>query len=372
MPRNSSGVYSKPAGTTPSVGQVIDPVPWNALTTDLGNEITNSLPRDGSAPMTAPLKNADGSQAQPSVTFSSEPATGMYLKAAGVAALVAGGSEVLNWSGSGVSVAGNFSTSGVLKGRIDYAEKSGNYLAVAADAGSTLRFTATANLTLTAAATLAAGWSIDVFAEGGTVTVDPNGSETINGAATLTIPIGATAVIICDGTAFFTLSTNEWEPIRNDQITAQGAIDVTNLGAFEFIRFRGYLEVSVAGTVGLQTSTNNGSSFDGAANDYAWQSIFANNTSISGNRQNSTSMLIGGGVDSGANNGVFLENVEMANFNKTKFAKFKSSSTYVSAGAVVLSEVGGHRASTTARNAIRILCSSGTMTGHVIIEGIRG
>ncbi|NZD60089.1 hypothetical protein HX900_03010 [Rhizobium sp. WYCCWR 11290] len=55
MPRNpSTGVYSKPAVTTPSVGQVIDPVPWNALTTDLGNEITNSLPRDGSAPMVAP------------------------------------------------------------------------------------------------------------------------------------------------------------------------------------------------------------------------------------------------------------------------------------------------------------------------------
>ncbi|NKM01351.1 hypothetical protein E0H33_30245 [Rhizobium leguminosarum bv. viciae] len=59
MPRNpSTGVYSKPAGTTPSVGQVIDPVPWNALTTDLGNEITNSLPRDGSAPMVAPDKQA--------------------------------------------------------------------------------------------------------------------------------------------------------------------------------------------------------------------------------------------------------------------------------------------------------------------------
>ncbi|MBB3649753.1 hypothetical protein FHX14_005995 [Rhizobium sp. BK619] len=53
MPRNPSSVYSKPAGTTPSVGQVIDPAPWNALTTDLGNEITKSLPRDGSAPMIA-------------------------------------------------------------------------------------------------------------------------------------------------------------------------------------------------------------------------------------------------------------------------------------------------------------------------------
>ncbi|MGR9188840.1 hypothetical protein [Rhizobium leguminosarum] len=104
MPRNSSGVYSKPAGTTPSVGQVIDPVPWNALTTDLGNEITNSLPRDGSAPMTAPLKNADGTQALPSVTFSSDVTTGMYRKASGVGALVAGGVEVVTWSGAGVII----------------------------------------------------------------------------------------------------------------------------------------------------------------------------------------------------------------------------------------------------------------------------
>lgn len=38
MPRNpSNGVYSKPAGTTPSVGPVIDPAAWNAITTALGN-----------------------------------------------------------------------------------------------------------------------------------------------------------------------------------------------------------------------------------------------------------------------------------------------------------------------------------------------
>ncbi|MGO7438890.1 hypothetical protein ACC674_15370 [Rhizobium ruizarguesonis] len=106
MPRNSSGVYSKPAGTTPSVGQVIDPVPWNALTTDLGNEITNSLPRDGSAPMTAPLKNADGTQALPSVTFSSDVTTGMYRKASGVGALVASGTEVATWSANGIDSIG--------------------------------------------------------------------------------------------------------------------------------------------------------------------------------------------------------------------------------------------------------------------------
>lgn len=106
MPRNpSTGVYSKPAGTTPSVGQLIDPVPWNALTTDLGNEITNSLPRDGSAPMVAPIKAADGSVAAPGVGFASNPSTGIYLKSAGVGALAASGVEIANWAAAGLSVA---------------------------------------------------------------------------------------------------------------------------------------------------------------------------------------------------------------------------------------------------------------------------
>lgn len=51
-PRDGSGTYSKPAGTTASDGTAISATPWNTLTTDLGNEITKSLPRDGSAPMT--------------------------------------------------------------------------------------------------------------------------------------------------------------------------------------------------------------------------------------------------------------------------------------------------------------------------------
>ncbi|MGO8484966.1 hypothetical protein AB9F39_38075, partial [Rhizobium leguminosarum] len=69
----STGVYSKPAGTTPSVGQVIDQVPWNALTTDLGNDITNSLPRDGSAPMVAPFKAAGGTVYAPGLGLASIP-----------------------------------------------------------------------------------------------------------------------------------------------------------------------------------------------------------------------------------------------------------------------------------------------------------
>lgn len=187
MPRNpSTGVYSKPAGTTPSVGQVIDPAPWNALTTDLGNEITNSLPRDGSAPMGSPLKLASGTVSAPGLGFATTPQTGLYLKGGGL----------LGFTQNGVDLALGKATV--------YAAKAGDYTAVAADDNAVHRFTANANLTLTAAATLGANWQYVVIADGGTVTIDPNGAETIDGAATLTVPNGYATYIICSGVAFFT------------------------------------------------------------------------------------------------------------------------------------------------------------------------
>ena len=187
MPRNpSTGVYSKPAGTTPSVGQVIDPAPWNALTTDLGNEITNSLPRDGSAPMAAPLKAASGTVSAPGLGFASNPQTGLYLKGGGV----------LGFTQNGVDIV--FDKASV------YAAKSGDYTALASDDNAVHRFTAAATLTLSAAATLGANWHYCIIADGGDVTIDPNGLETIDGAATLVVPSGYSAFIICSGSAFFT------------------------------------------------------------------------------------------------------------------------------------------------------------------------
>ncbi|MBX5084148.1 hypothetical protein HJB56_15465 [Rhizobium lentis] len=187
MPRNpSTGVYSKPAGTTPAVGQVIDPAPWNALTTDLGNEITNSLPRDGSAPMTAPLKAASGTVSAPGVGFASNPQTGLYLKGGGL----------LGFAQNGVDVA--FEKASV------YAAKSGDYTVLASDDNAVHRFTASATLTLSAAATLGANWHYCVIADGGDVTIDPGGSETIDGASTLVVKHGYSVNIICSGAAFFT------------------------------------------------------------------------------------------------------------------------------------------------------------------------
>lgn len=55
MPRNSSGIYSLPAGNPVISGTEIESVWANTTMNDLGAEITNSLPRNGSAPMTGML-----------------------------------------------------------------------------------------------------------------------------------------------------------------------------------------------------------------------------------------------------------------------------------------------------------------------------
>lgn len=58
------------------------------------------------------------------------------------------------------------------------------------------------------AATLGAEWAVMVMNIGaGTVTLDPDGAETVNGAATLAIPPGTSFILSCNGT---TLKTSMW------------------------------------------------------------------------------------------------------------------------------------------------------------------
>jgi hypothetical protein len=112
-----------------------------------------------------------------------------------------------------------------------YAAQSGGYTAVLGDKCTVQRFTAAATLALTAAATLGSGWTMTVVADGGAVTIDPNGSETIGGLTTQIVPNGSAATIICDGSNFFfTYLPTGWRAIRTVSFSAASAIDMTDLG----------------------------------------------------------------------------------------------------------------------------------------------
>lgn len=87
-----------------------------------------------------------------------------------------------------------------------YESRSTNTVLGAADDGKTIDLTAGITQTLTAAATLGAGWRVRVrnaTTDGTTVvTLDPNGSETIDGVTTPRMYSGETRLIVCDGTNF--------------------------------------------------------------------------------------------------------------------------------------------------------------------------
>lgn len=84
--------------------------------------------------------------------------------------------------------------------------KTAAYTVVAGDRGDVLLCTNTWTLTLTAAATLANGFSFGVVNAGtGTITIDPSGAELVDGLATKALTPGQSAILITDGTGWRTV-----------------------------------------------------------------------------------------------------------------------------------------------------------------------
>lgn len=83
------------------------------------------------------------------------------------------------------------------------AAKSGDFTATKGDQGYAFRCTAPLTMSFVTAGTLASGWHCIVDAVGGDVTLDPDGAELIEGAATLVVPQSSAALIYTDGTAFY-------------------------------------------------------------------------------------------------------------------------------------------------------------------------
>lgn len=187
MSRNGSGVYTLPAGTAVANGDLSDASDVNVPFTDLETDMNTARP------------------------------------------VVAGGTGAT----TALSARENLGVPATVS------DKSGAYTAVAADRATTIRGTAAFTLSLTAAATLGDGWFVDVNADSGDITIDPDGSETINGETTYTLIEGASGRVVCDGTSFymqFTGDVFEYSPsyrnkvINGDFLTWQRGTSQTSDG----------------------------------------------------------------------------------------------------------------------------------------------
>lgn len=157
-----------------------------------------------------------------------------------------------------------------------YVAQSGGYTALLGDKGTQQRFSAAATLALTAAATLGSGWTMDVFADGGDVTIDPNASETVNGSATLIVPNGSSGTLWCNGSNFFfVMSGVGLILLKSIDLTGAastaGAFTDLSASLFDQYKIEVINAVPATGAVDmyLENSTNNGSSY-GATADVNW------------------------------------------------------------------------------------------------------
>lgn len=92
MARDSSGVYTLPL--PPVEADEIISASWaNTTLADIAQALTESVPVDGSAPITGQTKIADGSNAAPGLAFNAESSTGLRRPEANTISIVINGTE---------------------------------------------------------------------------------------------------------------------------------------------------------------------------------------------------------------------------------------------------------------------------------------
>src|SRR3990167_4271438 len=95
-------------------GVATDATTINANFTDIAAELTNSVSVDGQSTLTGQLKAASGTVSAPGVTFGSDTDSGLYRIGSDNVGLSLGGSKVVDYATTGVSVTGTFSISSTL------------------------------------------------------------------------------------------------------------------------------------------------------------------------------------------------------------------------------------------------------------------
>lgn len=105
MPRDISGNYTLPVGNPVVAGTIID-VAWaNPTMSDIAVQLNNVITRDGVLAATNPIKFATGTAGAPSITFSADPAMGLYRAGTNILSAATAGTERFRIDASGTTYA---------------------------------------------------------------------------------------------------------------------------------------------------------------------------------------------------------------------------------------------------------------------------
>jgi hypothetical protein len=239
------------------------------------------------------------------------------------------------------------------------------------DLGKIYSCTGTFTIALTAAATLANGFSITVKNDGvGIITIDPNGTELIAGKSTITLGKNQSCQIICDGTAFQVVGLQ-------NRVMLYDEIAPSALTAFEVdipLTYRRlFISASVRTTVdtngGIQLSNDAGSTY--LATSYFGAVAYGTSGGTAGSVAASTAFLpfSAAGLTSPSSSSGMLSLGNAAQENQIDSTYF----TYAGGTGNIYNAGSFYNAALTNVNRIRYVLTSGQFSAgsRFTVEGIR-
>jgi hypothetical protein len=258
---------------------------------------------------------------------------------------------------------------------IPRSSRTSNTILGTADKGKVIDVTgaSTFTQTLTAAATLAAGWWCEYRNSGtGIVTIDPSSSETIDGRTTINVYPGESFTIECNGTDFVTVGRSSLALVTSQVASAAAAVDfAAGLADTEFTSFEiEFSNLTFSGSDTLALRLSQSGSFVTSSSYNSEQARFSTTTPTAGASAGTASIP--------------LENLASAGTNvRTGAVKlFQMASAVASVPAIraslynsvtAFAETWGTITTAAAIDGVRLFCTSGaTLSGTFKMFGRRG
>lgn len=199
-----------------------------------------------------------------------------------------------------------------------------------------------------------------------TLTIDPNSTETVNGATTFLVFPGESLELVATATDWlvFGIAPPSWRRVLTQTASSSAQIDFVLPSGFNDFR------IEIAGmrpaTDNVQplmrTSTDGGSTFDAGATDYTGFGIVVT-TGVGGAPANASSGILAGAIDTGAATEHSLATIDFYPGNGTLRPLANVVFSFPSNGTTAMEQQirSFRRNSATTANAIRFLMSSGNI-----------
>ena len=156
-----------------------------------------------------------------------------------------------------------------------------------------------------------------------------------------------------------------WELISASSPSAASSVEFTNLSSYRALKITGILDGSTSGSLYLRTSTNNGSSYDSGGTDYGSSRYSGGSASHIVQTLATISQITIGALASDTRDFQVFELI-LTEFNQAEYMYLNGICGGRTDGITLRN---GIRHEATARDAIQIFPSAGTITGEVILEG---